>query len=104
MGLFGDSKQDQLDAAAKKVFQSINDLTTYIDSNSGKLDQYGPYYAGIAEDSVVEFCRICQQYQSSHNYVMWMGQKTLIMGVLNSIMGIVTEIERETGHVFTKLR
>jgi len=104
MGLLGDSKQQELDDSAKKVYNSIVQLTNSLNENEGKLDQYGSFYAGIAEDEIVEFCRICQRYQTTHNHVMWMGQKTLIMGVLNAIMGIVTDVERTTEYIFKKLR
>jgi len=102
MGLFGDSKQDQL--AAQKVFDTINDLSMYIDSNGAKLDNIGTFKATKAETIIIDFFQTCQRYQSTHGYVKWMGQKTPVISVMAAIKGFLREIEGVTGHVFLKLR
>ena len=104
MALFGDSKQEGLDNLANSIFTEINLLSQILDANNGSLNSSGRARADRIETLVVDFCLLCQQYQSTHNQVKWMGQKTLINGVLMAITGFLGEVTRSSGHQFTKLQ
>lgn len=104
MGLFGDSKQEGLDKLAKSIFDEMNLLSQILDTNNGMLNSSGRARAERIESLIVDFCLLCQRYQATHNYVSWMGRKTLINSVLMAITGFLGEVTQSSGHQFTKLQ
>lgn len=103
MGFFTDNKQEELDKAAQVMFSDMTTLSKVLDDNNGVMTSQSIFYANKAEDSIVTFCLTCKKYQTTHNFVKWLGQRTMITGVLATVSGFANEIMQVTGHRFTKL-
>lgn len=103
MGLFSDNKQNELDTAAQTMYNDMTELSGILDHFKGVMTPQVKFYSDKAENSIVLFCQICKKHESTHNFVKWAGQKTMITSVLMAISGFANEIMQTTGHRFTKL-
>ena len=97
--MFG-NKQKQFDTVTQNMFNEITLLAELLDSNNGKMS-YNDFLK--AQDSIVDFIRFYRNHRFSIKHVLWLGGKTTYQFVIEAVYGFVNDVERKTGHRFTRL-
>jgi len=104
MGLFTDNKQIELDNSAIAFYEAINQFTSFIDANWGANTFQGRVFADKVEETLLAFYKLALQYDKTHTYVLWSGQKIRITQLIQTIVMVLEDdIEAKTTYRFTRI-